>query len=118
MAKARKPRVLIVGARPVGLSLAIELGNRSIPCRMIERNDRVGCAPRAKRTHVRTREHLRRWGIADKLKAASPLGADYPSNIVFCTCLAGFQLAKFENAMYCAAGKNSLYSEHAQWIPE
>jgi 2-polyprenyl-6-methoxyphenol hydroxylase-like FAD-dependent oxidoreductase len=117
-AQGGRPRVLIVGAGPVGLSLAIELGHRSIPCVVVERNDRVGYAPRAKTTNVRTREHLRRWGIADQLKAASPLGTDYPSNIVFCTRLAGFQLTKFENAMYCAPGKNPLYSEHAQWIPQ
>ena len=115
---ASAPRVLIVGAGPVGLALAIELGHRSSPCLVVERNDRVGYAPRAKTTNVRTREHLRRWGIADTLKAASPLGTDYPSNIVFCTRLAGFQIAKFENALYCAPGKTPLYSEHSQWIPQ
>ena len=82
-----RTRVLIVGAGPVGLALAIELGHRGIPCLLIERNDRVGYAPRAKTTNVRTREHFRRWGIADKLRAASPLGVDYPSNVVFCTRL-------------------------------
>lgn len=112
------PRVLIVGAGPVGLALAIELGQRGVPCLLVERNDRVGYAPRAKTTNVRTREHLRRWGIADKLRAASPLGVDYPSNVVFCTRLAGQELARFENAMYCAPGRNPLYSEHAQWIPQ
>ncbi|SEB05543.1 FAD-dependent monooxygenase [Variovorax sp. YR216] len=110
--------VLIVGAGPVGLALAIELGHRGVPCLVIERNDRVGYAPRAKTTNVRTREHLRRWGIADQLRAASPLGAQYPSNVVFVTRLAGHELARFENAMYCAPGRNPLYSEHAQWIPQ
>ena len=52
--------VLIVGAGPAGLALAIELGSRSIACTVIERNERVGYAPRAKTTNVRTREHLRR----------------------------------------------------------
>ncbi|EJE52857.1 2-polyprenyl-6-methoxyphenol hydroxylase-like oxidoreductase [Acidovorax sp. CF316] len=112
------PRVLIVGAGPTGLALAIELGHRSIPCLVIERNARVGHAPRAKTTNVRTREHLRRWGIADKLRQASPLGVDYPSNVLFVTRLAGHELARFENAMYCAPGKNPMYSEHAQWIPQ
>jgi 2-polyprenyl-6-methoxyphenol hydroxylase-like FAD-dependent oxidoreductase len=112
------PRVLIVGAGPVGLALAIELGQRSIPCLLIERNDRVGYAPRAKTTNVRTREHLRRWGIADKLRAASPLGMNYPSNVLFVTRLGGKELTRFENAFYCAPGRNPLYSEHAQWIPQ
>lgn len=111
-------QVIIVGAGPAGLAMAIELGQRSIPCLLIERNDRVGYAARAKTTNVRTREHLRRWGIASKLRAASPMGVDYPSNVVFVTRLAGQELARFENAMYCAPGRNPLYSEHAQWIPQ
>jgi 2-polyprenyl-6-methoxyphenol hydroxylase-like FAD-dependent oxidoreductase len=110
--------VLIVGAGPVGLALAIELGHRGVACLLIERNERVGYAPRAKTTNVRTREHLRRWGIADKLRAESPLGPYYPSNIVFCTRLSGYLLARIENAMYCAPGKNPFYSEHGQWIPQ
>ncbi len=112
------PRVLIVGAGPVGLALAIELGRRGVPCLLVERNERVGVAPRAKTTNVRTREHLRRWGLADRLRAASPLGADYPSNVLFVTRLAGPALARFDNAFYCAPGRNPLYSEHAQWVPQ
>lgn len=111
-------RVLIVGGGPVGLALAIELGHRGVNCRVVERNDRVGYAPRAKTTNVRTREHLRRWGIADRLRAASPLGVDHPSNVVFCTRLAGPEITRFENAFYCAPGRNPLYAEHAQWIPQ
>lgn len=112
------PQVLVVGAGPVGLAAAIELGHRGVRCLLVERSDRVGYAPRAKTTNVRTREHLRRWGIADRLAAASPLGVDYPSNIVFCTRLAGFPIARFENASYCRPGRNDLYSEHGQWIPQ
>ena len=65
-----------------------------------------------------TREHLRRWGIADRLRAASPLGVDYPSMWCSARAPAGVELARHENAMYCAPGRNPLYSEHAQWIPQ
>jgi len=110
--------VLIVGAGPAGLAAAIELGHRGVSCLVVEQHERVGVAPRAKTTNVRTREHLRRWGIAEQLAAASPLGVDYPSNIVFATRLTGFELCRFENASYCAPGRNPLYSEHGQWIPQ
>ncbi|CAM5428161.1 FAD-dependent monooxygenase [Eoetvoesiella caeni] len=111
-------QVLIVGAGPVGQGLAIELGLRGIDCLIIDKNDRVGTAPRAKTTNVRTREHFRRWGIADTLREASPLGIYYPSNVVFTTRLSGYQLAKFDNALYCGTGRNPFFSEHAQWIPQ
>lgn len=102
----------------MGLALAIELASRQVPCIVVERNDRGGHAPRAKTTHTRTREHLRRWGIAEALAEASPFGIDYPSNIVFCTRLAGPQLARIEDAFNCAPERNELYSEHAQWVPQ
>ena len=114
----QKTQVLIVGAGPVGLGLAIELGQRGIDCLVIEKNPHIGVAPRAKTTNVRTREHFRRWGIADALRDASPFGVDYPSNIAFTTRLSGYLLKRFDNALYCAPGRNPLYAEHAQWIPQ
>jgi 2-polyprenyl-6-methoxyphenol hydroxylase-like FAD-dependent oxidoreductase len=110
--------VLITGAGPVGLAAAIELGQRGIRCLVLERNDRVGYAPRAKTTNVRTREHLRRWGIAGKLREASPMAADYPSDVVFATRMNGPQLARFENALNGSRARNNLYSEEAQWVPQ
>ena len=110
--------VLIVGAGPVGLSLAIELGSRGIGCLVVERNDRVGLSPRAKTTNVRTREHLRRWGIADALRDASPIPPDFPPNVVFATRMNGPMLARFENAFNGSRERNDLYSEEAQWVPQ
>ncbi len=40
----KRTRVLVVGAGPVGLATAIELGHRGIDCPIVERNDRVGYA--------------------------------------------------------------------------
>lgn len=113
-----KPAVVVVGSGPSGLSLAIELGMRNIPCLLVERNERAGYAPRAKTTHTRTREHMRRWGIADRLAAASPFGVDYPSHVLFVTRLGGHLLKRFENALDCEPSRNDHYSEHGQWIPQ
>ena len=110
--------VLIAGAGPVGLALAIELGHRGIRCLVVERNDRVGYSPRAKTTNVRTREHLRRWGIADALRRASPISPDYPSDVVFATRMNGPELARFGNALNGTRLPNNLYSEEAQWVPQ
>ena len=109
---------MIVGSGPTGLASAIELGHRGIRCVVVEQHERVGQNPRAKTTNVRTREHLRRWGIADALRNASTLPADYPSNIVFATSMNGPLLARIENAFYCCPEKNDLYSESGQWVPQ
>ena len=119
MAKAdERPAVAIVGAGPAGLATAIELGMRGVACVVLERTERGGYAPRAKTTHTRTREHLRRWGIAEKLAAASPFGVDYPSNVVFVTRLGGKLIKRFENALQCSPERDERYSEHSQWIPQ
>ena len=110
--------VLIVGAGPVGLALAIELGSHGISCQVIERHDTVGYNPRAKMTNVRTREHLRRWGIADRLREVSPLSRDYPTDVVFATRMNGHELARFESAFSCTVERSDLYAEGAQWVPQ
>lgn len=110
--------VLIVGAGPVGLALAIELGTRGVRALLIERNHRVGASPRAKTTNVRTRTHLRRWGIADALADASPFGVDYPNNMVFVTRLADHELARFADAFNASPKRDPRYPEHAQWVPQ
>ena len=110
--------VVIVGAGPAGLALAIELGSRAIPCLILERDARAGYAPRAKTTQTRTREHLRRWGIADRLAAASPFGVDYPGNVLFVTRLSGPCIIRFDHALNCSPQRDERYSEHSQWIPQ
>ena len=110
--------VLIIGAGPTGLALAVELGSQGHRCIVVERNDRVGYAPRAKTTNVRSRELFRRWGIADRLAAQSPFGIDYPSNVVFATRMGGQVLKSFANAFNCDPARDDRYPEHAQWIPQ
>ena len=110
--------VVIAGAGPSGLSTAIELGRRGVHCVVIEQNDRVGYNPRAKLTNVRSMEHLHRWGIADRLRAANPMPRGHGSDIVFATRMNGYVLAGFSDAFNTAPGNNELYSEPATWVPQ
>jgi 2-polyprenyl-6-methoxyphenol hydroxylase-like FAD-dependent oxidoreductase len=110
--------VLVVGAGPVGLALAIELGMRGVRVVLVERNVRGGAAPRAKTTNIRTRTHLRRWGLAKKLADASPLGVNFPNDVRFVTRLSGHLLAHISNSFNAAPVRAPEYPEHAQWIPQ
>ena len=110
--------VAIIGGGPAGLAAAIELGMRGVRCILIERTERGGHAPRAKTTHTRSREHMRRWGIAGKLAEAAPFGVDYPSHVTFVTRLGGKLIKRFENGLQCSPQRDERYSEHSQWIPQ
>ena len=60
-------QVLIVGAGPVGLTLAVDLGKRGIRCTLIEKNDAPLGYPKMERCNPRTMEIFRRLGVADLL---------------------------------------------------
>jgi len=113
-----RTQVLVVGAGPVGLSLAIELGTRGIAVTVVEQRAREGAQPRAKTTNVRSMTHMRRWGIADALRAAAPLPYDHPTDIVFATKLFGHNLAVIENAFEGAKVRDPRFPEPAQWVPQ
>jgi 2-polyprenyl-6-methoxyphenol hydroxylase-like FAD-dependent oxidoreductase len=63
-------QVLIVGAGPVGLTLAVDLGKRGIRCTLIEKNDAPLGYPKMERCNPRTMEIFRRLGLADTIRAA------------------------------------------------
>ena len=58
-------QVLIVGAGPTGLVLAIALARRGIVVRIIDKNSAPGLASRAMAVHARTLEFYRQLGFAD-----------------------------------------------------
>ncbi len=72
--------VLIVGAGPTGLTLAIDLGRRGVRCTLIEQKERPAFLPKMERVNARTMEIYRRMGLADKIRAAG-LRPDCPMDV-------------------------------------
>ena len=93
-------------------------GLRGIAVTLVEQRSRTGAQPRAKTTNARSMQHMRRWGIADALRAAAPLPYDYPTDIVFTTALFGRTLAVIENAFEGAKRRDPRFPEPAQWVPQ
>ena len=64
------PQVLIVGAGPTGLVLALWLAKAGVPFRLIDKNPGPGQASRAMAVQARTLEFYRQLGVADAAVAA------------------------------------------------
>jgi len=69
--------VLIVGGGPVGLGLAIDLGQRGIRCIVIERYATVHSVPKGQNLTQRTMEHFHFWGAEKALRAARTIPPEY-----------------------------------------
>src|SRR5215831_15157140 len=63
-------QVLIVGAGPTGLTLAIDLGRRGVRALLIEQKDAPQFLPKMERCNARTMEIYRRMGIVGEVRAA------------------------------------------------
>src|SRR5215470_4979398 len=85
--------VLIVGAGPVGLALAGDLGWRGNACTIIEKTNGRIEHPKMDLIGVRTMEFCRRWGIADWVRDA-PYPGDYPQDYVWLTAFTGYELGR------------------------
>jgi 2-polyprenyl-6-methoxyphenol hydroxylase-like FAD-dependent oxidoreductase len=62
--------VFVVGAGPVGLSMAIALRRFGLDCIVVEKHASTLDFPRGRGVTVRTMEIMRRWGLEDALVAA------------------------------------------------
>jgi len=72
--------VLVVGAGPVGLTLAIALGQAGVRCTLVERKPAPQFLPKMERCNARTMEIFRRMGLAAQVRAAG-LRADVPMDV-------------------------------------
>lgn len=83
---SNQTEVLIVGAGPVGLTLAIDLGKRGIKCTLVESKEAPQFLPKMERANARTMELYRRIGLADEIRGAG-LRSDCPMDVFVITSL-------------------------------
>lgn len=86
--------VLISGAGPVGLTLAMDLARRGVRVGVVERR-KPGEPPSVKCNHVaaRTMEAFRRLGVANAVRS-SGLPASYPNDCVYRTTVTGEEITR------------------------
>lgn len=76
-------QVLIIGAGPVGLTMAVELGRRGIHVLLVDKRPGFGKLPKMERCNARTMENFRRMGIAAAIRTAG-LDNDMPMDVFIC----------------------------------
>lgn len=85
--------VLVVGAGPVGLCLAGDLGLRGHRVLVIDKLDGAIEQPKMDMVGIRTMEYCRRWGLTEKVQRAG-YNRDYPQDNVFLTTLRGWEIGR------------------------
>ncbi len=86
--------VVVVGAGPVGMTLALDLASRGVDVTVIEQRTQ-DALPRQRCNHIsaRTLEIFRRLGVADEIRDTG-LPADYPQDVAYVTALTGHELSR------------------------
>ncbi|WP_298493352.1 FAD-dependent monooxygenase [uncultured Maritimibacter sp.] len=103
MTRIDKATVVIIGAGPVGLFLANELGYRGVDYILVEQGAGKVYFPAGENFFSRTMEHLRRWGVADEFRFGDGFPPDMARTMGFCTSLAGRPLAVFSGTSNAGA---------------
>lgn len=86
--------VVVVGAGPVGMTLALDLARRGTAVLVLEASETTTSNPRCNTTNARSMEYFRRLGLADAIRRAG-LPGDHATDVVYCTSVTGPELTRF-----------------------
>jgi 2-polyprenyl-6-methoxyphenol hydroxylase-like FAD-dependent oxidoreductase len=86
--------VLIAGAGPVGMTLALDLASHGVEATLLEAAATTTDNPRCNTTNARSMEYYRRLGLADAIRRAG-LPLDHATDVVYVTSIAGDELTRF-----------------------
>jgi 2-polyprenyl-6-methoxyphenol hydroxylase-like FAD-dependent oxidoreductase len=73
----KQAEIAIVGGGPVGMGLAIELGQRGVKTIVLERHASPQRVPKGQNLTQRTMEHFHFWGVEPQLRAARTMPREY-----------------------------------------
>ena len=109
--------VVIVGAGPVGMVLALDLASRGVRSIVIEQSTSTRVYPKGNTHNSRTMEHYRRLGLADAVRAVG-LPHDHSADVTFVTRINGHELMRI--GMPTEAEKLAQVAAHSvvDQIPE
>jgi 2-polyprenyl-6-methoxyphenol hydroxylase-like FAD-dependent oxidoreductase len=115
MAERLHADVVVVGAGPVGLTLAMDLAWRGVDVVVLE-SRASGEPPSVKSNHVsaRSMEIFRRIGVAQKVREAG-LPADYPNDVVYRTAFLGREITRIK--IPCRAERYTAKDGPDTWWP-
>ncbi|MGI9384298.1 MAG: FAD-dependent monooxygenase [Methyloligellaceae bacterium] len=112
-----RPKVLIVGAGPTGLTLALLLARAGIRCALLERNTSPQAHPAACILNTRTMEVFREIGAAEDILQRCQ-DVFERSNITWVTTLAGHELGRCSAAPEDLEALRALSPVHALHFPQ
>src|SRR5580658_8148219 len=75
---SKRHQIVIVGGGPVGVALAVELGQRGGDCALVERRLEPQRIPKGQNLTQRSVEHFYFWGVGEELRAARLLPPEFP----------------------------------------
>ncbi|MEU8394402.1 FAD-dependent monooxygenase [Nonomuraea sp. NPDC048892] len=111
--------VLVAGGGPVGLATAVELAYQGVECLVVEPREQVSwLRPRAKTTSARSMELLRRWGLAQTLRARAPLAVSWSDQAVFVDSLLGREITRIGGCFGLDLAGSDLAAESGQQAPQ
>lgn len=117
--KRLETTVLVIGGGPVGLSLALELGQRGIPTLVIEPRTALDpLRPRAKATSIRTMERFRRLNVAEAVRRRAYLPVGWSQAVRFGRTVLGPEIGRFEGVFGLVPEQDRRWAEAGQQIPQ
>lgn len=87
--------VLILGAGPVGLTLALELQARSVNFFIVSVSGTP--MPKCQTTNARSMEHFRQLGISEKVRM-SGLPIDHNRDVTYMSSVTGFEFVRYKHS--------------------